>query len=168
MKEYTEKEALREAMRLVTDDPTCPLHIAATIDQYITEAPVADVVAREDLARVQVAYDKVGQALDAVDKFYMQGYNDAVADHNLMERSAFDMLMARYEKITGQKPKGAVRSDERKRGEWAIDKEDLEWGNALKRRYCTNCKKRPLFDNEERVFILTDFCPHCGADMRGE
>ena len=43
MKEYTEKEALREAMRLVTDDPTCPLHIAATIDQYITEAPVVQV-----------------------------------------------------------------------------------------------------------------------------
>ena len=56
---------------------------------------------------------------------------------------------------------------ERKHGEWAIDQEDLEWGNALKRRYCTNCKKRPFFDKEERAFVLTDFCPHCGADMRG-
>ena len=55
-----------------------------------------------------------------------------------------------------------------KRGEWAIDQEDLEWGNALKRRHCTNCKKRPFFDKEERVFVLTDFCPYCGADMREE
>ena len=43
MKEYIEREALRKAMQTATDDPTCPIHIAATVDQYITEAPAADV-----------------------------------------------------------------------------------------------------------------------------
>lgn len=55
---------------------------------------------------------------------------------------------------------------ERKHGEWAVDKEDLEQNSALKRIHCTNCKKRPYFDREKRVFVLTAFCPHCGADMR--
>ena len=54
----------------------------------------------------------------------------------------------------------------REKGEWATDKEDAYWGNSLKRKYCTRCKKRPHFDRETRKFILTDFCPNCGADMR--
>ena len=43
MAEYIEREALRKVMQMAMDDPTCPMHIAATIDQYITEAPAADV-----------------------------------------------------------------------------------------------------------------------------
>ena len=55
-----------------------------------------------------------------------------------------------------------------KHGRWETDKEDIEWGNALKRKYCANCKKRPHFDKEERKFILTNYCPNCGAKMRGD
>ena len=43
MAEYIEREAFRKVMQTATDDPTCPMHIAATVDQYITEAPAADV-----------------------------------------------------------------------------------------------------------------------------
>ena len=50
-------------------------------------------------------------------------------------------------------------------GHWAIDEEDIEWGNSLKKRYCTNCGKRPHYDKEKREFILSDYCPHCGAKL---
>ena len=53
-------------------------------------------------------------------------------------------------------------------GVWAIEGEDIIWGNSLKRRYCTNCCERPHFDKEKRKFILTPFCHNCGAMMKGE
>ena len=46
-KEFIERESLRKAMQFATDDPTCPLHIKATVDQYICEHPAADVVERK-------------------------------------------------------------------------------------------------------------------------
>lgn len=50
-------------------------------------------------------------------------------------------------------------------GRWETDREDIEWGNHLKRKHCTNCGKRPHFDKEKREFILSDYCPNCGAKM---
>ena len=38
------RSALLKAMRTVTDDTTCPMHIAAEIEQYIGEAPAVDAV----------------------------------------------------------------------------------------------------------------------------
>lgn len=35
-------EALKKAMEFVTNDPTCPMHIAANIDQIIDCAPTVD------------------------------------------------------------------------------------------------------------------------------
>lgn len=52
-----------------------------------------------------------------------------------------------------------------KHGEWETEKEDIEWGNSLKRKYCSICRERPHFDRTEYEFILTDYCPHCGAKM---
>ena len=56
---------------------------------------------------------------------------------------------------------------EAKHGYWATDEEDIKWGNALKRKHCSVCQKRPLFDKGEREFVLTKFCPKCGAKMDG-
>lgn len=50
-------------------------------------------------------------------------------------------------------------------GCWNADKEDVEWGNCLIRYRCSVCKKRPLFDKEEYKFILSPYCPNCGAKM---
>lgn len=50
-------------------------------------------------------------------------------------------------------------------GCWNADKEDVEWGNSLIRYRCSICKKRPPFDKEEYKFILSPYCPNCGAKM---
>ena len=42
-KNYVSVKELEEAMKFVTEDTTCPLHIAATIDQTIALLPDADV-----------------------------------------------------------------------------------------------------------------------------
>ena len=60
------------------------------------------------------------------------------------------------------------KADAVRHGRWAIDEEDIKWGNALKKIYCTNCGKRPHFDKESRKFILSNYCPNCGAKMIGE
>lgn len=53
-------------------------------------------------------------------------------------------------------------------GHWETDKEDIAWGNPLKKKRCTNCGKRPHFDKVKWEFILSDYCPNCGAKMDGE
>lgn len=43
MAEYTDREELRAAMQHIFNDPACPMHIAAEIEQIIDCAPAADV-----------------------------------------------------------------------------------------------------------------------------
>lgn len=50
---------------------------------------------------------------------------------------------------------------------WETNPDDIYWGNTVKRKHCTACKKEPHFDREKREFILTDYCPNCGAKMCG-
>jgi hypothetical protein len=54
------------------------------------------------------------------------------------------------------------------RGKWIAEKEDVEWENSTVRYRCSHCKRLPHFDKETYKFILSDFCPKCGADMREE
>lgn len=51
---------------------------------------------------------------------------------------------------------------ERKKGEW-IDQDD----GAFYPIECSECRKIPLFD-AYGDYVLSNFCPNCGADMRGE
>ena len=55
-----------------------------------------------------------------------------------------------------------------------IDPEDLrpkgEWEIRGGKRYCTHCGKRACVTRDREDFwytVGTDFCPICGADMRG-
>lgn len=50
---------------------------------------------------------------------------------------------------------------------WETDPEDIAWGNFIKRKFCTNCRKRPSFDKDKFEFILPPRCPNCGARMDG-
>lgn len=54
------------------------------------------------------------------------------------------------------------------RGKWKVEKEDVEWGCSTVRYRCSHCGRLPHFDKESFKFLLSDFCPKCGADMRAE
>lgn len=53
-------------------------------------------------------------------------------------------------------------------GQWIPDKEDVEWGNSLIYYRCSECKERPHFDKDKYKFILSPYCPNCGAKMDKE
>lgn len=50
--------------------------------------------------------------------------------------------------------------EERKKEEWIVVHDDV-FADTY---YCSECKEPPLCDGTK--YILSDFCPNCGADMR--
>ena len=58
MDEYISRQSIQKRMDNITNDPTCPLHIAAEIDQCIDLEPAADVVPRREF---------VAQIISAID-----------------------------------------------------------------------------------------------------
>lgn len=53
------------------------------------------------------------------------------------------------------------------RGKWVPDKEDVYWGASTVRYHCSHCGRLPHFDKESYKFLLSEFCPKCGAKMEG-
>ena len=70
-----------------------------------------------------------------------------------------------------------IPSADRPQGEWiAVDSysafggSEEQWnahGNPIAYHYCSNCKSQTRVD-EFGEEMLTDFCPNCGARMKGE
>ena len=66
---------------------------------------------------------------------------------------------------------------EQKKGEWipvdsfsAFGGDESMWmahGNPVAFYYCSNCKEQ-AYTGEDGQSLITDFCPFCGADLRGE
>ena len=56
----------------------------------------------------------------------------------------------------------AVPSADRPRGEW---REERNWRNASFYSVCSECG---YFDDERDDLTAYNYCPYCGADMRGE
>ncbi len=80
-----------------------------------------------------------------------QFYHPYAKNNNIPITELYDMLE--------QMPSAQT---ERKKGKW-IDQD----GGAFYTMECSECHKEPLLD-EYGDYVQSDFCPHCGADMRGE
>ena len=50
-------------------------------------------------------------------------------------------------------------------GEW--ETETTNWVYDVKRTYCSNCRKSGIFDSFMGKYHLTNYCPNCGAKMKG-
>lgn len=60
-------------------------------------------------------------------------------------------------------PSVTPKSEERPKGKWIIRDEKHHYGHI-----CSNCKKEPLYHKQTRDYILSNFCPNCGAEMESE
>ena len=87
-------------------------------------------------------YISIQSVYDLIDKGYL------VSNHN----------PKKIRKLISELPSADVR--ENVRGEWIDTSEGT---------YCSRCNKFPYDDGEYRlVGWRSNFCPNCGADMRGE
>ena len=50
-------------------------------------------------------------------------------------------------------------------GEWKT--EITNWVYDTKRKFCSDCGNAPFYDPRLGSYRLTNFCPHCGAKMKG-
>lgn len=93
---------------------------------------------------------------------------DELAHVQLLQRQIDDLR--RYLNLPSAEP-------ERKKGEWipidsfsAFGGDEALWmahGDPVAFYYCSNCKKQ-AYAGEDGQSLITDFCPFCGAEMRGE
>lgn len=58
----------------------------------------------------------------------------------------------------------AMPYEERPHGKW-LEWVDEKWGGTTV--YCSVCKLKAL-RSSSNDFVMSNFCPQCGADMRGE
>ena len=98
---------------------------------------------------------------------------DALHMH-LMYRMGTDSNKKRLDEWINNLPSA---QPERKKGKWipvdsysAFGGDEATWmahGNPVAFYYCSECKEQ-AYSGEDRESLTTDFCPNCGADMRGE
>ena len=118
----------------------------------------------DDLISRQAAIDAIGEKSDEIYKTKQKG---ATYPHD-----DFFQGMAYAENVVKQLP-----PIQPKRGRWipvdsysAFGGDEATWiahGNPVAFYYCSECKEE-AYAGEDGEPLLTDYCPNCGADMRGE
>ena len=86
-KRLIDANALLERMNVVTADDTCPLHIAAEIDQEIALAPTVDAVEVVHGRWIPLEYAPVVRCKDC--KHYCSFYNECSEPHNHYTEEGF-------------------------------------------------------------------------------
>ena len=99
----------------------------------------------DDVVSVRTIRDNIRfLPYDKADR-YAAGYNDAKREI---------ALSGEYERVYER-----GKADARLKGEWVFKGETAVYT-------CSNCKQEAYEDSEYGP-LLSDFCPKCGADMRG-
>ena len=87
-------------------------------------------------------------------------------DNNLLPNEVIDIAIG-----------AIVAQPERPKGKWipvdsysAFGGDEATWmahGNPVAYYYCSECKEQ-AYAGEDGESLITDYCPNCGADMRGK
>lgn len=81
--------------------------------------------------------------------------NEVVYDIDSIKPQSDETWYSFYQKVLKIISSAKTIQPEREKGKWLINSDGYY-------PYCSNCK------NEPTSRVMTDFCDHCGADMRGE
>ncbi len=98
--------------------------------------------------------ERSAAALPAPDARWMWFYNEASA-----YTSGWNDAISKVLSIPPADVKQVVHA------EWLEEKSTFAFGNFI-RRYCSKCRKPPCYDKETHKFVLSDYCPNCGAEMK--
>ena len=108
------------------------------------------------------------------DRIFVRGYIDEIRKDTVIVRNDGGYFGTVLSEVTGELPSAQT---ERKKGMWipvdsysAFGGDEATWmahGNPVAFYYCSECKEE-AYAGEDGEPLLTDYCPNCGADMRGE
>ena len=72
-----------------------------------------------------------------------------------------------YNCLAYEKAEALYNAGYRKQSEGEWETETTNQVYDVKRTYCSNCRKSAIFDSFMGKYHLTNFCPNCGAKMKG-
>ena len=101
-------------------------------------------------------------ALEAFADYVASGYADSAEDFGEYSR-----ILQQLPSVTPQRPTGlwiGVSCNDAFGGDYEAW---MAHGNPIAYHYCSECKDECYIDEDGKE-ILSDFCPCCGADMRGD
>ena len=136
---------------------------------------MSDLIRREDV--MEAVQKKLNEWLIPNNNVVCRSVRGVIMDipsADAVERCEYDILQQALEEANE-----ALRGEARRgrNGTWIpVDSftvfggDEVTWmahGNPIALHYCSVCGNDAYAD-EEGKDILSDFCPHCGADMRGD
>lgn len=110
---------------------------------------MSDLIKREDAIA----------AIECVTWYHQNRHKDMVSGANSAEHQAWYKAEDIYDAL-----EAVPSAVDRRQGEWEEVEESKDSGGCAMFRECTCCGRRQLWMNA----AVYNYCPNCGADMRGE
>lgn len=112
---------------------------------------------------IQIGGRKNGKTLEAVNRAYQRGWNDAI-DAIINNAPTIETDMSEYSDKLWQKAYERGKSEARPQGEWIEDTNIFGEGTYE----CSNCGNPWSLTEGTPVDNDMNFCPNCGAKMTKE
>ena len=141
--------------------PTCGKRVYAREGWSMNQPPIEEF--REAMNR----REKMSRTIDA----------ECVTKRLQAKKPSNDYMKVMLDECIAEIKSAPTIEPERKKGKWipvdsfsAFGGDEATWmthGNPIAFYYCSECKEQ-TYAGEDGEPLLTDYCPDCGADMRGK